>query len=166
MRTSDCCSDYCACAGGQIPSSQVGTVQQYWAVLYMHCCFKLSMTLVLESQAIKGLLYAQKGLVVARAAKLQGSKHYASLLDTIVNIWANRKVTPCDLGFRHGEFAIPCEGFTAAVADGQSKQRPVLAQTATFVQDHTYWVEELQAELVRWEGLAYFQCIAASLYHL
>lgn len=128
----------------------------------MHCCFKLSLTLILESQAVQALLYVQKALVVAWAAKLQGSSLYASLVDTIVNICANRKVSPGDLGFRHGEHAIPYEGFIAA-AHGQLQHRSQLALNDTFIREHTCWVKELQAELVRCDGLPDFHMYCSHL---
>lgn len=120
----------------------------------MHCCFKLALTRVIENQAARALLYLQKALAVAQAAKLHGSQRYASMVNTVVNSYANREVSPADLGFRHGEHAIPYEGFMSAVANGQFPQKPLLAKKDAFIQEHTRWVKQLQAELVRCEGLA------------
>ena len=124
----------------------------------MHSCFKLSLTLTVETQSPTALLYAQKGLVVARAAPLQGGVLYASLLEAIIDICVDLKYAPATLGFRHGELTIPYEGFIAAVPS--MKRRPrrdseKFAQIDTFIQKHTCWVKELQAELVRCEGLAF-----------
>ena len=147
LQTSHCCTDYDAHAGGQTPFLQVGTVQQPWAVLYVQSCHKLSLTLMLKYQISKGLFYQQNSLAVARAAKLQGSRLYRGLLKDMLD--SCLKLYTPGLGVRHGEHAIPYEGFIAALAFLKQSGSEDYAEVDSFIQEHTCWVKELQAELVR-----------------
>lgn len=106
---------------------------------------------MLEDQTSEALLYGQKAVAVARAAKLQGSCYYAVLLKEMANIGVSLD--------QHD--AIPFEGFRAAVAEVKrlSVSRGAASETElawfdSFMQEHTCWVKELQAELVRCKILA------------
>lgn len=126
----------------------------------MTACVNRRLTLMLEEQTSKALSYGQKALAVARAAKLQGTWFYAVVLKENAVICTGLDFKS-SLGGGYQEHTIPFEGFTAAVA--QVKQRlPVdtgareaeFARFDSFIEEHTCWVKELQAELVRCEGPA------------
>lgn len=121
------------------------------------------MTLMLENQLSKALLYGQKALVVARAAKLQSSHLYAVLLNHMLNICMKLE---SGLGIGHGEHAVPFEGFIAAVAQVKLTFPSSTAEWTKidiFSREHTGWVKELQAELVRCVALHSSMCAAAEL---
>ena len=159
------CIDYCGYAGGQLPSLQVGTIPAHWAALYAHACLKLCEKLRLEgNQASKVLLYVQRALAVARAAKLHSSSLYATLLESLIYIHLEYKPS---FGSRGGEHAVPYEAFIAAVAVVKQRRSHSREKSARFdncIQGHIRWVKELQAGLVRCTGLAYFQlCCSQAL---
>lgn len=144
---------------------QHGTIQQSWAALYVLSCIKFTMTLMLENQTSKALLFGQKALVVARAAKLQSSHLYAVLLKHMLNICM--KLQP-GFGVRHGEHAVPFEGFITAVAQVKLTFPSSTAECTKidiFVLEHTCWVKELQAELVRCGDSASFHVCCSQLFH-
>lgn len=126
---------------------------------------KFTMTLMLENQLSKALLYGQKALVVARVAKLQSSHLYAVLLKHMLNI---RMKLESGLGVRHGDHAVPFEGFIAAVAQVKLTFPSSTAEWTKIdicVREHTCWVKELQAELVRCGGSAFFHVCCSQIMH-
>lgn len=144
---------------------QASTIPGPWAILYMLSCFRVSVTFSLENQASQALLYGQKAVAVARAARLQGRSCYAFLFANLLNIYIQLEYK-AGSGARHGEHATPYEGFIAAVAVVKQMaltSSKMLAMIDSFIQEHTRCVEEMQAELVRYEGPASFHLYCSDL---